>query len=172
VLLLAVMFTGTVVYRAQHRQMGRWASVLTLLVVIDCLVVAHAAYGNGPVWVATVAAVVLTFAAAFALRNRRVPKLLTWLGTVSYSLYLLHVLVLGQVIRLVPDLDDRPVPVRLAFAAAFLVVALVCARLSYRWIELPAQAFGRRLLRDREVRVATQRGVARTGRGENGAGSV
>jgi len=172
VLLLAVMFAGTVVYRTQHRQLGRWAAGLSLLVVVDCLVGAHAAYGNGPVWVATVGAVGLTFAGAFALRRRSVPRVLTWLGTISYSLYLLHVPVLGQLTRLVPHVADRPVGERIGFGLVFLVISGAVAALSQRWIELPAQDFGRRILRRRRARITTQRAVPGTGRGENAPRSV
>ena len=172
VLLLAVMFAGTVVYRTQHGQLGRWTAGLCLLVVADCVVGAHAAYGNGAVWVATTAAVGLTFAAAFALRRRAVPRVLTRLGAISYSLYLLHVPVLFLLARLMPGIGERAGVFRLGFGALFLVLAVAVAGLSYRWIELPAQAFGRRILRGGGRRIATQRAVPRTGRRENGPGSV
>jgi len=172
VLLLAVMFAGTVIYRAQHGQLGWWPASLALLVVVDCLVGAHAAFLSGPVWIATVAAVGITFAVAFAVRDLAVPRVLTWLGTISYSLYLLHVVVLVQVSRLVPDPADRPLPVRLAVAVVFLVIALGVAALSHRWIELPAQALGRRFLGARTRKITTLRAVPSTARGENGRGSV
>jgi peptidoglycan/LPS O-acetylase OafA/YrhL len=172
VLLLAVMFAGTVVYRLQHGQLGRWAGSLTLLVVLDCVVGAHAAFLSAPVWLATLAAVVITFAAAFALRNKPVPRFFRWLGTISYSLYLSHVVVLGQVTRALPHLGERPVLVRIAVGLLFLQVAMGVAALSYRWVELPAQALGRRILRSGRPPIATQRAVPRTGRGENGIGSV
>jgi peptidoglycan/LPS O-acetylase OafA/YrhL len=172
VLLLAVMFAGTVVYRAQHGQLGRWPAALALLVVAACLVGAHTAYLNGPVWFATVAAVATTFGVAFVLRRRSVPRVFTWLGTISYSLYLLHVVVLGQITRLLPHLADRPVPVRAAAGAAFLVLALGSAALSYRWVELPAQTLGRRIVAARTRPIATQRAVPCTARGENGNRSV
>jgi peptidoglycan/LPS O-acetylase OafA/YrhL len=172
VLLLAVMFAGTVVYRAQHGQLGRWPAALALLIVAACLVGAHAAYGNGPVWLVTVAAVAATFAVAFVSRRRRVPRVFAWLGTISYSLYLLHVVVLGQVTRQLPHLADRPALVRCAVSAVFLVLALASATVSYRCVELPAQALGRRILAARTRPVATERGVPHTARGENGNGSV
>jgi peptidoglycan/LPS O-acetylase OafA/YrhL len=170
--LLAVMFAGTVVYRAQHGHLGRWAAALTLLVVGDCLVGVHAAYLDGPVWFLTLAAVAATFGAAFVLRRRVVPRIFTWLGTISYSLYLLHVVVLGQVTRLVPDLSARPGPVRLAVGAVFVLLAVGVAGLCYRFVELPAQALGRRILRSRVRPIATQRAAPHTGRGENGKRSV
>ena len=172
VLLLAVLFAGTVIYRAQHGELGRWPAALALLVVVDCLAGAHAAYLSGPVWLATVAAVGLTFAGAFAARRWALPRALTFLGTISYSLYLLHIVVLGQVTRLVPHLADRPAPVRLAVAAVYLVFALGVAALSQRWVERPGQALGRRILHAWARPIATQRAATRTGRGENVRGGV
>jgi peptidoglycan/LPS O-acetylase OafA/YrhL len=87
-------------------------------------------------------------------------------------LYLLHVVVLGQVTRLIPDLGARPAPVRLAAGVAFLLLAVGCATLSHRWVELPAQALGRRILAARTITVATQRAVPPTARGDNADGSV
>jgi peptidoglycan/LPS O-acetylase OafA/YrhL len=172
VLLMAVMFAGTVVYRVEHGQLGRWGGALTLLVVLDCLAAAHGAYLSAPVWLATLAAVVVTFALAFALRQRSFPRFFRWLGTISYSLYLLHAVVLAQVTRAVPHLGERPPLVRVAAGIVFLQLAFGVAALSHRWVELPGQALGRRILRPRTVPIATQRAVPRTGRGENGIGSV
>jgi peptidoglycan/LPS O-acetylase OafA/YrhL len=154
-LLIAVMFAGTVVYRCQHGQIGRKTAAATLSVVAACLVLAHPAH---LLWLANVAAVTVTFAGAFAARHRPVPRVLTFLGRISYSLYLLHVVVLMLLARLVPDLAGRPVGVRLAVGVAFLALALGVAWTSYVLIEVPGQRLGRRL--------ATVRAVTRTGRGE------
>jgi len=72
----------------------------------------------------------------------------------------------------VPHLADRPPLVRLAVAVVFLGLALGVAWLSHRWIELPAQALGRTVLRTFTRPIATQRAVPSTARGENDRGSV
>ena len=160
-LLLAVMFAGTVVHRAQHGHLDRrtaWA----------CLALVTAAVAWIAVTSLTALAVAATFAVAFAARGRGVPRILTWLGSISYSLYLLHVGVLMLVTRAVPDLDDRPIEIRLLTGIAYLAAALGIAWLAYRAVELPAQALGRRI--DRAP--GTQRGATRTGGGENRTRSV
>jgi peptidoglycan/LPS O-acetylase OafA/YrhL len=105
-----------------------------------------------------------TFAVAFAARHRPVPRLLRFLGTVSYSLYLTHVLVLLVVGRLLPGLAYRAVGVRLAAGVAVLALALAVAWAAYRTIERPGQRVGRW--------IATERAAARTGRGENVGSTV
>jgi len=167
--LVAVMFAGTVVYRAHSGQLGRFPAALSLTVVTLGVVGAHWAY-LGPaghrVWPANVAAVGLTFLLAYALRNRAVPGVLTWLGRISYSLYLLHAIVLGLIPRLVTDLPAHRPLVRVVAGVTYLVVVLALAWLSYRFVELPGQALGRRLTAPRRLIMATQRAAPRTGRGE------
>jgi peptidoglycan/LPS O-acetylase OafA/YrhL len=161
-LLLAVMFAGTVVHRAQHAQLDRRVAAAALVVVTACVAAA------GGMSVATVTAVAATFAAAFALRHRPVPRILAGLGTISYSLYVLHVIVLMVAGRLVPGLATRPFELRVLVGVLLLVVALAVATLSYRFVELPGQALGRRI----GDRLTTQRAAPGTGRGENGTRSV
>jgi peptidoglycan/LPS O-acetylase OafA/YrhL len=160
-LLIAVMFAGTVVYRCQHGQMTRTVAVSSLSVVGAALVLAHPGH---LLWLATTVAVAGTFALAYGLRHRPAPRLLAFLGRVSYSLYLLHVVVLTLLVRLVPDLAHRPAGLRLAAGMAFLALALAVAWTSYTLIEVPAQRLGRRL--------ATVRAAPRTARGENRPASV
>jgi peptidoglycan/LPS O-acetylase OafA/YrhL len=156
-LMLAVMFAGTVVYRAQHGQMARRSAAAVLALVTGVVIAAHwvhladevgSASGlavQRTVWIVTPLAVALTFAFAYALRHRAVPRVLAWLGTISYSLYLLHAIVLVLLLRIVPDPYARPPLVRVGIAVVFLAVALGAAWTSYRLVERPAQAWGRRL---------------------------
>jgi peptidoglycan/LPS O-acetylase OafA/YrhL len=169
------MFAGTVVYRAQHGQTARLPAVLSLITVGVGAVGSHRA---NPVWVATVVAVTVTFAIAYAMKNRPVPAALTWLGQISYSLYLLHAIVLLLIPRVFPDLGAARPAARLAAGFAYLVVVTGLARLSYRMVELPGRGLGRRLtarLTPRPpagVPIATQRAAPGTGRGENERESV
>jgi peptidoglycan/LPS O-acetylase OafA/YrhL len=167
--LLAVMFAGTVVYRAHSGQLSRFAAALSLTVVALSVIGAHW-INLGPsghrVWTANVAAVAITFLLAYALKNRSVPTPLTWLGQISYSLYLLHAVVLFLIPRVIPDLPSHRPLVRLAVGAAYLAVVITLAWLSYRFVEMPGQALGRRLTARPIPIFATQRAAPRTGRGE------
>jgi peptidoglycan/LPS O-acetylase OafA/YrhL len=174
-LFLAVMFAGTVVYRVQHGQIRRSVAVVSLSVVTVGVIGAHWTNGVAPrTWAVNVAAVVCTFLFAYAMRRQNVPGFLTWLGQISYSLYLLHAVILLFLPRLVPHLENQPFPVRLAAGLAYLVVALGAAHLSYRIVEQPGQALGRRLTARPALatKLATQRAVSGTGRGENTRQSV
>jgi peptidoglycan/LPS O-acetylase OafA/YrhL len=74
------------------------------------------------------------------------PRFLVWSGLVSYSLYLLHPLVV-QVVWYAAGQDTwgLPVPVRAAWGAALAAAVLVSAALAHRYVERPAQRLGRRL---------------------------
>ncbi|KUL27966.1 acyltransferase family protein [Actinoplanes awajinensis] len=167
VLLLAVMFAGTVVYRVQHGQIGRpgAAAALTLVLVttgIDqWLRDGTSLLRNGTV----AAAVATTFAIAFLLRNRAAPSFLTWLGVVSFPVYLLHMPVLVVASRLLPG---HPAAIGGVFVAGTLVVAWTAHHL----VERPGQALGRRVQRHLDTRfgpdtpmidTTTEGGIPRTG---------
>lgn len=150
--ILAVMFTGTALYRAEHGQIP-WRRALTSagLVMTGSIVagVWHAGVGMWPsqakafhvYWAGSVLLASLTFGAGWALRGRRIPSWLTTLGTISFSLYLLHpvLLLLNDQFLGRPDHDD-------AFRViAFVAVLVAVSLLTYRYIELPFQRLGRRL---------------------------
>jgi peptidoglycan/LPS O-acetylase OafA/YrhL len=159
VLLLAVMFAGTALYRRPR------TGVVALVVVGASLVLANPGHA---LWAANVAAVAVTFGVAWALRGRPIPRVLGFLGRISYSLYLLHVVVLMLLARLVPGLAERPGGLRVAVGLAFLALAMSVAWASYRLVEVPGQRLGQWL----SGRLTTQRAVTRTARGENAGRSV
>ncbi|NRQ32214.1 acyltransferase [Nonomuraea sp. NN258] len=150
--MLAIMFTGTALHRWERGNGPLWPVALTALPVALTPIWAISAgwwWVRPPVWGATVALAALTFAAAWACRRRSVPAALTWLGTVSYSLYLLHLPILLAVMRVAGDLRAASPLRQLGVAALVLVAVLAASWAGHRFIERPMQRLGRRLAAQR-----------------------
>ena len=95
----------------------------------------------------TLALAGLTFAVGMAGRHGKVPRILAWLGLVSYSVYLLHPLLI-EVYDYLPWTRGRhPFLLQVVMAGAFVLVLLGCSGLTHRLIEAPMQRHGRRLAR-------------------------
>jgi peptidoglycan/LPS O-acetylase OafA/YrhL len=155
--IFALMFTGTVLYRAQHGQVSRrWAAAVTV-----CVFGAVAAAGAWHIpaltsssqpaleqrqWIMSVALAGLTLAAGLRLKNLRVPRLLAWLGLVSYSVYLLFPLLLDLYDSIpLPQVYQNDAWLQVAASGLFLAALLACAAATYRLVEVPMQRLGRRL---------------------------
>jgi peptidoglycan/LPS O-acetylase OafA/YrhL len=78
----------------------------------------------------------LFFFATYAARERVFPGALRWLGQVSYSLYLVHPLLLDALPRV------GPAPMQLAL---FLATTVTVSWATYTWIERPFISLGKRL---------------------------
>ncbi len=152
--IFAVMFLGTALYRAEHGQIPRRSALWAAAAVLGCAVAAGLLYGGRGldaaqsaelrmIWTAAVLLAALGFWAGRALRYRRVPRILTGLGTVSFSVYLVHpVLLLG-----VEALLGERGPQRWGGLAVFTVILIMVSAMTHRWIEAPFQRLGRRLAR-------------------------
>jgi peptidoglycan/LPS O-acetylase OafA/YrhL len=78
-------------------------------------------------------------------RHKKVPRSLARPGLVSYSVYLLHP-VLIEAYNSVPwTQNENFVPMELLLVAVFVLVLLVCCGLTHRFIEAPMQRLGRRV---------------------------
>jgi peptidoglycan/LPS O-acetylase OafA/YrhL len=165
--ILALMFTGTVLYRAQHGQMRRGLAAAVVAGTFAATMAAGAwhipALGSGQLsalhqreWVMSVALAGLTFAAGLALQKLRVPPLVAWLGLVSYSVYLGLPLMLDLY-------DDIPLPksfqhlawLQAGASVAFLAALLGFAAMTYRLVEAPFQRLGKRVAIRLDPGVAT-----------------
>ena len=166
------MFTGTMVHRAGQREAGRWRAAVLAVCVFGAVMIAGAWHipalsaGAGGVlkqreWVLSVALAGLTFAVGLALRNRRVPRLLAWLGLVSYSVYLMLPVLLDLY-------DDIPFPAAYrheywlqggAFAV-FLAALLGAAALTCRLVEVPMRRAGKRCAARLDARPGRAGGTA------------
>ncbi|MDE1688650.1 acyltransferase family protein [Streptomyces neyagawaensis] len=146
--ILAVMFLGTAVYRADTGQ-SRWAYVgCAAAVVVACAIGSAYVDGDGGhftrrAWILSFLLAVATFGVGLLLRRRRIPRLLAGLGTISYSVYLVHPLLLA--------VSDSTIGRRrhddLVLEVVFYVVLLPLCVLTYRCVEAPAQRWGRNLAR-------------------------
>jgi peptidoglycan/LPS O-acetylase OafA/YrhL len=144
--ILAVMFLGTAVYRAENGQSTWRRTAAAAVLVIVCAV--GSAYWSGPDdhfarrgWIVAFLLAVLTFGVGLASRGRRVPPMLTGLGTISYSVYLVHPVLLAVIDGTVGRRRQDSLVLEVAFFAALLPVCL----LTHRCVEAPSQTWGRRL---------------------------
>ena len=126
-IILAMTFAGTAVYRAEQGTIRWRTAVAAVATVLACGVFAK----DDPGWAPAMLLAVGFFAAAFALRHRAFPRWLAHLGVISFSLYLLHPLLL----RMSPNLP------------MFFLILVSLGYLTHRLVEAPAQRLGRRLTR-------------------------
>ncbi|MFG2983675.1 acyltransferase family protein [Streptomyces sp. NPDC048258] len=156
-MIFATMFAGTVVYRAQHGQLARVPALLSCGFVAVAGVLVGWLYNRGEAldrtwssgwkaWSIAYLAAWALFGIGFLLRGRRFPKVLTWLGAISFSVYLLHIPLLRTVEPLV-GVPPQPSSTlgRIAWTAIFLGVVVAASYLMYRLVEMPMQRLGRRV---------------------------
>jgi peptidoglycan/LPS O-acetylase OafA/YrhL len=167
--ILALMFTGTMLYRAMHGQIRRrWAAVVAIGVFAAAIgagawhIPSISTEGQPALvqreWVVSVALAGLTFAIGLALRSRRVPPVLAWLGLVSYSVYLVHPLLLDVY-------DSIPFPpsyhhlawLQVGVSVLFVAALLACCSMTYYLVEAPMQRLGRRVAARLDARFGPDR---------------
>jgi peptidoglycan/LPS O-acetylase OafA/YrhL len=169
---ITIMFTGTVIYRMANGQLsGRkgWSVVgfvaaacaLAFYIHTEPLItsIGEPRGAAGETWWTRSVAVLVAmavFIVSYALRDRvRWPEWLQWLGRISYSLYLVH----WVVVESVPGLPEG-VPARGPLTLAmWLAITLGVSTLTYYFVETPAIAAGRRLVRWVRNRRATKSGA-------------
>jgi peptidoglycan/LPS O-acetylase OafA/YrhL len=170
--ILALMFTGTLLYRAEQGQISRRRAVAVATGIFTAAIVAGAWHipAASPQsqaallqceWVMSVALAGLTFAVGMALRNLTVPSVLAWLGLVSYSVYLLHPLLLDFYDSIPFTHIHHPVGVQLVMTGVFLAALLAGCALTYYLVEAPMQRLGRRVTARLDARFGPDRLDAR-----------
>ncbi|BCY07877.1 acyltransferase [Actinoplanes sp. L3-i22] len=147
-LVVAVMFTGTAIYRADRGQTGWWPAILAIVLVGTALLVnwvaeLHSLGAVTPTYVARSVITLLTFGGAFAIgrlsRERRTPGWLSLIGVWSYSIYLVHYVL----IQIGHQFLESGLPDPLV-AAGYLAAVLGISWLTHRYVEVPTQRLGRR----------------------------
>lgn len=164
--IFATMFAGTVIFRMEKGQLDRLTGWFCLGFVLVCGVAVGYLYNHGGALHRTwtnhwtgfslpYLAAWLTFGAGMLLRNRRFPRFLTWLGSISYSVYVVHVPVMFAVWWALrkhhfPQTGlEQFVP-----SAVFLSAVVATSYLTYRLVELPGQNLGRRIAKTLDRRLA------------------
>ena len=155
-LILAVMFAGTTIHRADHGQISWWTAGAALAVVAAALLVnwfaeLRALDGFTAQYRARSVITLLVFGGAFAAgmltRDRPTPRPLAWLGRVSYSIYLTHFVLIQVFGPLLTRLAGRlPAAGEIAVGTAYLCLVFGLSAVSHRFVEVPGQRLGRRLI--------------------------
>ena len=168
--ILSLMFTGTMLYRAEQGQY-RWRNAIAIALAVLGLTIAAGLWHNHSVgqagvlwdrqWVCTLLLAGASFGVGLAFRHLRWPRFLTWLGLISYSVYLLH----PQLITIYFHyrwLRHHTFWHQIAVDAAFVVILIALCSLTYLLVERPAQKAGRRLARWLDARFGPDRLPERT----------
>jgi peptidoglycan/LPS O-acetylase OafA/YrhL len=179
--ILAFMFTGTLIYRAEQGQVRKPVAAVIAVAVLAMTIggglwhgAQHPSWGTDSgqwrwQWVSSLLGAAMSFGIGLLLRKRRVPRALAWLGMISFSVYLLHPLILNA-FRAVPVLHhaSRGLDVQVPLAASLLVVIIGASAATYYLVERPMQGLGRRVMRRWDHPVGSEEGSA----GDAGAGTV
>jgi peptidoglycan/LPS O-acetylase OafA/YrhL len=183
--ILALMFTGTMFYRAEQGEYPWRRAIAIGLAVLGLAIAAglwHSRAWGMPAhaellwsrrWISAFLLAGLTFAAGLAFRHVRWPRALTWLGLISYSLYLLHPLVIEVYHHYRWTRHPHPFGLQVLLAAGLLAIMIAVSSLTYLSVERPMQNLGRRVGRwldarcgpDRIPDVEPARELAMAGRG-------
>ncbi len=175
--ILALMFTGTMLYRAEQGGYP-WRKAVAIAVAVLGLGIAaglwhshawgmsaHAELLWERRWFTSFALAGLTFAVGMTFRHARWPRALTWLGLISYSVYLLHPVLIEVYAHVGWTSGHHPFWLQVLLFTAFLVVLLAVSSLTYLLVERPTQAAGRRLGRWLDVTFGPDRTAERLAAG-------
>jgi peptidoglycan/LPS O-acetylase OafA/YrhL len=162
--ILALMFTGTMLYRAVQGQYPWRAAIAVAVTVLGLAIVSGLWHEGGGFygpwqrsWIITFLLAGLTLGTGLALRNVRWPRFLTWLGLISYSVYLLHPALLEVYGHLAWTSAHYSLWPQLLVLASFLAILIAVCSLTYLFVERPMQDVGRRLARRLDARFGPDR---------------
>jgi peptidoglycan/LPS O-acetylase OafA/YrhL len=150
-MILALMFTGTLIYRAEQSQVGKLTAAWIAGVVVALTVAAgllhssqyHLDHQWRTQWISSIVLAAATFAIGLAVRNHKIPRVAAWLGLVSYSVYLLHPLVFNAYRSIPAYRHHHGALGQTVTAAVLLAVILAASAITYYTVEKPMQRLGR-----------------------------
>jgi peptidoglycan/LPS O-acetylase OafA/YrhL len=168
--ILALMFTGTMLYRAERGDYP-WRKAIPIAVAVLGMAIAaglwHHIGGYGKsnsIWereyFMSLFLAGVTFAIGLALRHVRWPRALTWLGLISYSVYLLHPALI-EVYRHLGWTAHHSFWMQVLVDALFVAILLAVCSVTYLLVERPMQDVGRRVARRLDARFGPDRYPAR-----------
>jgi peptidoglycan/LPS O-acetylase OafA/YrhL len=159
--ILALMFTGTMLYRAEQGQYPWRKAIPIAVAVLGMAIAAGIWHGNNDfVWnrsyFMSVFLAGLTFGLGLTFRHVRWPRILTWLGLISYSVYLLHP-VLIEVYRYMGWTAHHTFWIQVLVDALFVAILIAVCSATYLLVERPMQNVGRKLARRLDARYGPDR---------------
>lgn len=107
-------------------------------------------------WGLPLAILFAAMALAFKDHEPRVPRALAWLGGISYSLYLAHLIIFETVDRMLEALDCKDFTHTVAFVVLVVPIPMIYAAISRRFLEDGLAVFVRKQL----LRLTKPRGAA------------
>jgi peptidoglycan/LPS O-acetylase OafA/YrhL len=156
--ILSLMFTGTMLYRAERGDYP-WRKAIPIAIGVLGLIIVAGLWHSHEIrqsaqaealwerqWIFTLLLAGASFGVGLAFRHVRWPRFLSWLGLISYSVYLLH----PQLITIYYHyrwLRRNSFWHQIAVDAMFVAILIVLSSLTYLLVERPAQKAGRRLSR-------------------------
>jgi peptidoglycan/LPS O-acetylase OafA/YrhL len=171
--IMGLMFTGTALYRAEQGQYP-WPRAIAVAVMTIALGIAaglwhsHAWHIYGPAevlwerrWFFSLFLAGLTFGAGLALRHWPVPRWMAWLGLISYSIYLIHPLLIEVLWNSVLHGHHYSAGVKYAMAVVFVLVTIGVSSVTYLLVERPMQKVGRRVAKWLDLRFGPDRAPER-----------
>jgi len=157
--ILAFMFTGTLIYRAEQGDVSRVRAAVVCAAVLGLTIATgvwdgsrhHQGWGTSAAnwrdqWISSLVLAAATFGVGMLLRHRRMPRILPWLGVISYSVYMFHPLVLDAFVE-AGLLKGHSLGGQVVLFALLVAVVIGVSAVSYYVVEKPMQALGRRLAR-------------------------
>ncbi|HEY1626074.1 MAG TPA: acyltransferase, partial [Streptosporangiaceae bacterium] len=171
--IMGLMFTGTALYRAEQGQYP-WSRAIAVAAATIAMGIAaglwhsHAWHIWPPAevfwerrWFFALFLAGLTFGAGLALRHWPMPRWIAWLGLISYSIYLIHPLLIEVLDNAVLRGHHYPVEAKWGMAVVFVLVTIALSSVTYLFVERPMQNVGRRVAKRLDQRFGPDRAPVR-----------